>query len=116
MRLWPGFVTGMVAAGALLVLVTPFEGATKKKPAPKRRAAAPQVSASAKSASLRKVSEFLEDSPRTIAQPGALVPVFEQLMRLGAADKKAPVHIIHFGDSHTAADDWSGGLRDLFKE
>ena len=37
-------------------------------------------------------------------------------MRLGAVDKKSPVHIIHFGDSHTAADDWSGGLRDLLKE
>jgi lysophospholipase L1-like esterase len=36
---------------------------------------------------------------------------FEQL---DAAGK--PVHILHFGDSHTAADDWTGGLRDLFKE
>ena len=25
------------------------------------------------------------------------------------------VHILHFGDSHTAADEWTGGLRDLFK-
>ncbi len=29
-------------------------------------------------------------------------------------DPKA-VHIMHFGDSHTAADEWTGGLRDLFK-
>ena len=28
----------------------------------------------------------------------------------------APVHIVHFGDSHSAADDWTGELRRLLKE
>ena len=30
-------------------------------------------------------------------------------------DPKA-VHIMHFGDSHTAADEWTGGLRDLLQQ
>jgi lysophospholipase L1-like esterase len=116
MRLWPGMVAGMVAASTLLLLVTPFEGATTKKT--KRRVAppAPKISSAARAASVRKVADYLEESPRTIAQPGALVPVFEQLFRLGSETNKTPVHILHFGDSHTAADDWTGGLRDLFKE
>jgi lysophospholipase L1-like esterase len=107
----------MAAAVTLLLLVTPFEGATKKK-ATKRRttAPAPKISAAARAASVRKVADYLEESPRTIEQPGALVPVFEQLFRLGSESNKTPVHILHFGDSHTAADDWTGGLRDLFKE
>ena len=106
----------MVAACTLLLLVTPFEGATKKKTAKRRAAPAPQVSSAVRAASLRKVGDYLEESPRHIAQPGALVPVFEQLLRLGTDQDKTPVHILHFGDSHTAADDWTGGLRDLFKE
>jgi lysophospholipase L1-like esterase len=89
---------------------------SKKQRAPKR--AAPAVSASARAAAVRKVSDYLEAStPGAFAQPGALVPVFEQLYRLAAGDvQAAPVHILHYGDSHTAADEWTGGLRDLFKE
>jgi lysophospholipase L1-like esterase len=117
MRLWPRAATVLVAALTLLLAVSPFEGATKKKKAPpKKRVAAPQVSAAARAASVKKVADYLEDAPRTIAQPGALVPVFEQLYRLGSDATKSPVHILHFGDSHTAADDWTGGMRDLLKE
>jgi lysophospholipase L1-like esterase len=105
----------MAAVCTLLALVTPFEGATKKKVA--KRPAAAQVTAAVRAASLRKVGDYLEGSSKAIAQPGALVPVFEQLARLGSSGShKTPVHILHFGDSHTAADDWTGGLRDLFKE
>ncbi|MBZ5617132.1 MAG: SGNH/GDSL hydrolase family protein [Acidobacteriia bacterium] len=116
MRLWPGVVTGMVAAGTLLLLVTPFEGATKKKTTRRAAPPSPKISPAVRAASLRKVEDYLEESTRTFAQPGALVPVFEQLLRLGSEPNKTPVHILHFGDSHTAADDWTGGLRDLFKE
>jgi lysophospholipase L1-like esterase len=116
MRLWSGTVTALMAAVTLLLLVTtPFEGATKKK-AVKHAPPAPKVSAAVRAASLRKVSDYLEGSPHTIAQPGALVPIFEQLFRLSSETNKMPVHILHFGDSHTAADDWTGGLRDAFKE
>ena len=37
-------------------------------------------------------------------------------MRLSASQSRDPVHILHFGDSHTAADEWTGALREMFQE
>jgi len=51
-----------------------------------------------------------------IEQSAVLVPFFEQLFLLSSRQNHPPVHILHFGDSHTAADEWTGGLRDLLKE
>ena len=69
-----------------------------------------------RAASAQKVDAYLERRAETpVAQPGALAPVFEQLYRLNAGPERQPVHMIHFGDSHTAADEWTGGLRDLLK-
>ncbi len=88
-----------------------------KKKKKKRASAAPPVSPAARSAALRKVEEYLADPPQlVIQQPGALVPFFEQLVRLDSVENKTPVHIIQFGDSHTAADEWTGGLREQFRE
>ena len=52
----------------------------------------------------------------TLASTGRLAPLFEQLMRLSSGQSRDPVHILHFGDSHTAADEWTGGLRGMFQE
>jgi lysophospholipase L1-like esterase len=83
----------------------------------KRRPAAPAVSPAARAAALARVDGYLADgAQKPFQQPGALVPFFEQLVRLGTAENKVPVHIIHYGDSHTAADEWTGGLRDQFRE
>jgi lysophospholipase L1-like esterase len=69
-----------------------------------------------RSASAAKVEQYLENSAGiALLQPGALVPVFEQLARMSAGQTPKSVHMMHFGDSHTAADEWTGGLRDLFK-
>ncbi len=54
--------------------------------------------------------------PPAIERAGALVPIFERLYRLSAREDAAPVHIVHFGDSHSAADEWTGDLRRLLKE
>lgn len=45
----------------------------------------------------------------------ALVPFFEQLYRHQTGSSEAGLHILHYGDSHTAADDWTGFLRALFQ-
>jgi lysophospholipase L1-like esterase len=88
--------------------------AARKK---KKRPAAPPVSPAARAAAQRKVEEYLAGSAeKPLQQPGALLPFFEQLLRLGAAGDQTPVHIIQFGDSHTAADEWTGGLREQFRE
>lgn len=41
-----------------------------------------------------------------------LAPFFERLHH--APDE--PVHVIHFGDSHTAGDEWTAALRNLFQQ
>ncbi len=117
MRHCAGIATGLGLACSLFLLAASSEGATAGKKT-KRPAArpVPSVSSSLRAASLRKVTSYLEDPPvQTFAQPGALAPVFEQLFRLDSPQPPTPVHILHFGDSHTAADDFTGGVRDLLK-
>ena len=98
---------------------------TKKKPAKKSKKkvraprvhhyAQPRVSAKVRTASLQKVALQLDERPDpVIDRPGTLVPFFERLYRLSIGDNPT-VHILHFGDSHTASDDWTGVLRDLFQ-
>ena len=101
---------------ALLLSLAPLWSAVKKKHKA-RVPAAPRVAAAARAAALKKVDRCLEDPPGdALEQPGALVPLFEGLYRLGGAGDRAPVHIVHFGDSHTAADEWTGGLREQFQQ
>jgi lysophospholipase L1-like esterase len=99
--------------------------AAKKKPAkkPKKKIRAarvrhyppPRVSAKVRAASLQRVALQLDERPDpVIDRPGTLVPFFERLYRLSIGDSPS-VHILHFGDSHTASDDWTGVLRDLFQ-
>ncbi len=46
----------------------------------------------------------------------ALVPFFEQLYRHQKGEMPGPLRILHYGDSHTAADEWTGELRNRFQE
>jgi len=115
MRLCAGVAAGVGLASTLLLFAALSEGAPAKKKT--KRPPAPTVSPAQQAAALRKVSSYLEDPPdQAFAQPGALAPAFEQLFRLGSQPTDpAPVHIIHFGDSHTAADDFTGAVRELLK-
>jgi lysophospholipase L1-like esterase len=81
----------------------------KRKPAKAAKPPAPAISAKARAAALESVTERLNNSQVTYENAGALVPFFEQLYRKGR------ISILHYGDSHTAADDWTGRLRDLFQ-
>src|SRR5450432_133696 len=97
---------------ALGLTPSAFQAATKKKKRTPARAA-PKVTAAARAASLERVAQYLEGSAQSpMERPGGLVPLFERLYRLSSGQTRMPVHIIHFGDSHTAADEWTGGLRD----
>jgi len=74
------------------------------------------VAASARAGAVKRVTVSLEDPPEhAFEQEGALAPVFEQLFRMSANGDRPPLHMIQFGDSHTAADEWTGGLRDAFQ-
>ena len=100
-----------------MLCLAPLQGAVRKKKPKVRVPAAPKLTAATRAAAAKKVDGYLENSAgHAMEQPGALVPVFEGLYRLGEAGDHAPVHIIHFGDSHTAADEWTGGLRDQFQQ
>ena len=105
--------TGICAVIGVATTAAPFFAAPKKPTRP----VTPRVSTAMKAASLRKVNGYLEESAGgNLLQPGALVPVFEQLYRLSSGESHGAVHIVHFGDSHTAADEWTGALRDDLKE
>ena len=107
-RAFPCFLT-------LVFVCVLFSATTKKKK--RSTAAVTPISAAMRAASLDKVSQYLEGSSASpIERAGALVPVFEQLYRTSTGETRTPVHIMHFGDSHTAADEWTGGLRDHFRE
>jgi lysophospholipase L1-like esterase len=51
-----------------------------------------------------------------IENAGTLIPFFEQLYRHQKGDMPGPLRILHYGDSHTAADEWTGDLRNRFQE
>jgi hypothetical protein len=92
---------------------------TKKKSTKKRAATRPpaiRVSPVAKSAALEKVTDTLRNPPDGVLQnPAALVPFFEQLARASTRENASPIRILHFGDSHTASDDWTGTIRALLQ-
>jgi len=108
-------ILALTLACALFWLAPPFHGAAAV-PKKKKRITA-QVTAAQRATALKKVNQDLTASANLeLSQPGALAPVFEQLLRLSGSQSHDPVHILHFGDSHTAADEWTGGLRDLFQQ
>lgn len=51
-----------------------------------------------------------------VENPAALIPFFEQLYRLQEGQASGPVRILHYGDSHTAADEWTGEMRVKLQE
>jgi lysophospholipase L1-like esterase len=74
----------------------------KKKPAPKP--AAPRVTAAQRSAAQAEIARRIAAAGSRFENPEALEPYFEAL-------KTPSVHILQFGDSHTASDDWVNSMR-----
>lgn len=90
------------------------EPAVIRRPA-KRRVWAPPVDPEARLKAQEMVEQFLRDGSEVFVEnAGALVPFYEQLYRF-EKENAANVHILHYGDSHTAADDWPGMLRTEFQ-
>jgi hypothetical protein len=110
-------ILALTAICTLFWFAPPFQGAESSANAKKKKRITAQVTAAARAAAVKKVNQDLAASANlALSQPGALAPVFEQLLRLTSGQSHDPVHILHFGDSHTAADEWTGGLRDLFQQ
>jgi lysophospholipase L1-like esterase len=104
---------------ALLVL-PPAHGMTttdssttqKKKKKRRRRPARPviRVSAKQRAEAVDEVTHNLA-SPLAFDNPAGLIAFFENLYQ--ARQHPAPVHVLQFGDSQTASDDWVNSMRQL---
>jgi lysophospholipase L1-like esterase len=46
-----------------------------------------------------------------VQNPAALIPFFERLHRAQEPGTAETLRVLHFGDSHTASDDWPGAIR-----
>ncbi|HLH39230.1 MAG TPA: SGNH/GDSL hydrolase family protein [Bryobacteraceae bacterium] len=117
----------------------PADSKSKVARKKKYRSSAARTSAAAGKPSLRRVRRVIPKGPlvsakiRAEAHEGvfaniangaeipvensaALVPFFELLYRHQKGELPGPVRILHYGDSHTAADEWTGDLRTRFQE
>jgi lysophospholipase L1-like esterase len=95
--------------------------AKKKTTASKRRVVAPRppvVSAKVKEASKEYVADAMDAvAAAAVENSAALVPFFEQLWQLeNAPTANRSLHVLQYGDSHTASDDWANQLRVLFQQ
>lgn len=108
---------------SLALLGTPL--AAKKRKANKRsrpvahsasRTSTPRPKAASVMLPGAAVKPVMDVSAGSLEHAQALVPFFEQLYRQEQGQSASPVHILHFGDSHTASDDWANSLRVPFQE
>jgi hypothetical protein len=93
-------------AGA--VAVTKPAAKTKTKAKAAVPTTSPQQRAEAQRTVQQRVAESRENG---LLNPAALIPFFELLYR-HEHKAAAPIHILHFGDSHIAADDWTNSIRE----
>ncbi len=126
---------GLTVASVAILLAGGLGGAarktTTKKPAAKkvvakkasttRRTVVPKppvVSAKVKAASQAYVSGAMDAvAAAAVENSAALVPFFEQLWQMEQArNEKRSLHVLQYGDSHTASDDWANQLRTLFQD
>jgi hypothetical protein len=96
-------VLSALAALVLLGVSADSSGATKKK-----KAAAPSFS----QAALDEIEARAANGPGGLENTAALVPFFEQILH---PIDGGNVHILQYGDSHTASDDWANGMRLAFQ-
>lgn len=136
----------LIAAAVVAMAVQPSKSTASKKPAAKKTSAKKKYASSkppAKKTSAKKTSaaakpKTIKPTPvsarvraeahdyvlQTIADradlpvenAAALIPFFEQLYRHQRGELDGGVHILHYGDSHMAADEWTGDLRSHFQE
>ncbi len=70
------------------------------------------VSPAVRGAALRAITERTSETAGVLEGAGALVPFFEQLSR---PPENMSLHILQYGDSHTASDDWANQMRQDFQ-
>jgi lysophospholipase L1-like esterase len=106
-------VSKLLSIFAALVMLAPAATVAKKKPH-KKHAHVPVVHVSpvVRGAALRAISEQASQPVSVLEGAGALVPFFEQLSH---PPETGSLHILQYGDSHTASDDWANQMRQEFQ-
>ena len=87
--------------------------AARHSSVPKATPASPKIRAAAHDFVIENVANGA-DIP--VEYAAGLIPFFEQLYRRQEGAAPGPLHILQYGDSHTAADEWTGELRNRFQE
>jgi len=76
-----------------------------------------KVTAAARAAALRQIELTLRTPPAVpLEQPQGLASFFAQLQALEEHSGPGALHLLQFGDSHTAADEFTGQLRTLLQQ
>jgi lysophospholipase L1-like esterase len=91
---------------ALFTVPSDFAAAVKRKKAPV--ATVPAFS----QAALDEVQDRAANGPGVLENAAALVPFFEQILH---PIDGGSAHILQYGDSHTASDDWANTMRLAFQ-
>ena len=116
-----------LAAAFTAALLGPSAVSAQKAAAKSSKAAAKKSAkkttarkAAPKAAPAKSATEFVEHALEAglalpVEDPAGLVPFFEQLYRHQRGELPGPVRVLQYGDSHTAADEFSGELRMLFQ-
>jgi len=77
---------------------------------------ATRVSASTRAEATQGVNDKVIDAASIpVENAAALIPFFEQLYRHQHGEMSGPLRVLHYGDSHTAADELTGDLREHFQ-
>jgi lysophospholipase L1-like esterase len=99
----------ILSTGNLPAAATKSRKKTVSRPAP--------ISQAARDAAARRVEDHLQASSNMgFEQPAGMAPFFDKLAQVMSSDAHPAVHILHFGDSHTAADEWTGSLRYFYQQ
>jgi lysophospholipase L1-like esterase len=102
-RLFLAFALAIGLAGSGIA------AAKKKKPvATKKKATAPRITAAQREKAREEIASQLKSDDLKIENPEALAGFYRSL-------ETRPIHILQFGDSHTASDDWVNSMRTLLQ-
>jgi lysophospholipase L1-like esterase len=145
MRILPAIAVTLGMALTAAAQTTPADAAKPTKPSPKKRTRKPVVKTAVKKPAVTKTvkppSLRRAASPRSsvsaatraeahegvvekvsrgaqlpVENAAALVPFFEQLYRQQHGELTGPLRALHFGDSHVAADEWTGDIRERLQQ
>jgi lysophospholipase L1-like esterase len=115
-------VSAAVPASDPKATVVAPKAASSKKKTPTKKAAtkskpkqpSPAVTAKQRAQATDAVNSWVE-AVKPIENPAALVPFLLRLSQFENGQSTGLLRVLHFGDSHTAADEWTGMIRHLLQ-